>query len=540
MESTIDVAGTGPAARVSAVRTAAVLACILACLATGWTALGVDTATAKAPAGRTFFVDCATGKDGASGTTAKRPWRTLAKAGKAALRPGDSLLFKRSTRCRGVLEPHRSGTKSRPIVVGAYGKGSRPVLDGAGARAVIVLHDVQGWTIRGLAIRNPGPVAEVGVLRSAIQIENDGLTVASGFVVEDNVITDVATSKVAPEGTNAINYGKDSGGILFKAAADKGFADVLVARNRLEDVAREGIVVRGGTLTKRLTIRGNTLKRIQGDGVVVVRASKALVERNVLDGFNTRGIVSNAGMWAYHSTDVTFQFNTVSHGANGDLDGTAYDIDGGNERLVFQYNLSRENAGGFLMMCGDQGTQSGHSIVRYNVSQDDALSEQGVVRAPPCGNEQDIQIYNNTIFTSDPSGKYLLRNVNGSSLVVRNNLFVSAAAPALVEDSWSIWDTNLFANVSCRFGLQVSHGMVGDPRFVAPGKATSLTTAGGYRLRQGSPALAAGVVIPGNGGRDFFGNKVSATARPNLGAYQGPGAAPAGGPQPVTAPGCAS
>jgi len=517
-----------------------VVACLLAGLAASTAGLTADASAAKAPAGRTFHVDCAKGKDGASGTSAARPWRTLAKASRAALRPGDSLVFKRSTRCRGVLEPHRSGTKTRPIVVGAYGKGSRPELNGAGARAAIVLRDVQGWTIRGLAIRNPGPVAEIGVLRSAIQIENDHLAVASGFTIEDNVITDVATSKVAPAGTNAINYGKDSGGILLKAAADKGFADVLIARNRLTDVAREGIVVRGGTLTRRLVIRDNALKRIQGDGVVVVRASKALVERNVLDGFNTRGIVSNAGMWAYHSTDVTFQFNVVSHGANGDLDGTAYDIDGGNERLVFQYNLSRENAGGFLMMCGDQGTQSGHSIVRYNVSQDDALSEQGVVRAPPCGNEQDIQIYNNTIVTSDPSGKYLLRNVNGSSLVVRNNLFVSTAQPALVEDSWSIWDTNLFANVRCTFGLQVSHGMVGDPRFVAPGKATSLTTAGGYRLRQGSPALAAGTVIAGNGGRDFFGNKVSPTARPNLGAYQGPGVTPAGGAQPVTAPGCAS
>jgi len=82
--------------------------------------------------------------------------------------------------------------------------------------------------------------------------------------------------------------------------------------------------------------------------------------------------------------------------------------------------------------------------------------------------------------------------------------------------------------------------MVGDPRLVAPGKATSLTTAAGYRLRQGSPALAAGTVISGNGGRDFFGNDVSPTARPNLGAYQGPGVTPAGGAQPVTAPGCAS
>ncbi|WP_024756688.1 hypothetical protein [Streptomyces exfoliatus] len=43
------------------------------------------------------------------------------------------------------------------------------------------------------------------------------------------------------------------------------------------------------------------------------------------------------------------------------------------------------------------------------------------------------------------------------------------------------------------------------------------------RLGTGSPALTAGTLIADNGGRDWFGNAVSATSVPNIGAYEGPG-----------------
>jgi hypothetical protein len=43
------------------------------------------------------------------------------------------------------------------------------------------------------------------------------------------------------------------------------------------------------------------------------------------------------------------------------------------------------------------------------------------------------------------------------------------------------------------------------------------------RLAAGSPALSAGTLIADNGGRDWFGNAVSATAAPTIGAYEGEG-----------------
>ena len=66
---------------------------------------------------------------------------------------------------------------------------------------------------------------------------------------------------------------------------------------------------------------------------------------------------------------------------------------------------------------------------------------------------------------------------------------------------------------------------------VAPGTATSGVRSNGanvfgnfdgYKLQTGSPAIGAGVVIPGAPSVDFWGNTVSATA-PNIGAYAGNG-----------------
>jgi hypothetical protein len=48
-------------------------------------------------------------------------------------------------------------------------------------------------------------------------------------------------------------------------------------------------------------------------------------------------------------------------------------------------------------------------------------------------------------------------------------------------------------------------------------------SAGGCRLRADSPALGNGGVVADDGGRDYWGNPVPATAKPHRGAYHGPG-----------------
>jgi hypothetical protein len=66
-----------------------------------------------------------------------------------------------------------------------------------------------------------------------------------------------------------------------------------------------------------------------------------------------------------------------------------------------------------------------------------------------------------------------------------------------------------------------------DPKLVNPGS----TDPNDYKLQSGSPAFGKGILINGssdtsnfiqnNGGRDYFGNSVSNSEKPNIGAYNG-------------------
>ncbi len=82
-------------------------------------------------ANRTFHVDPA-GEDTADGLTPATAWKTLAKvaAQQGSLQPGDLVLLKRGATFRESLNFSRSGASGRPIVIGAYGVGPRPVISG--------------------------------------------------------------------------------------------------------------------------------------------------------------------------------------------------------------------------------------------------------------------------------------------------------------------------------------------------------------------------------------------------------------------------
>ncbi len=75
----------------------------------------------------TYYVDSLAGRvgqDGRSPETAVSSWREV------TVQPGDSLLFKRGSFFRDVLELP-AGTKDAPLYVGAYGEGEKPVFCGS-------------------------------------------------------------------------------------------------------------------------------------------------------------------------------------------------------------------------------------------------------------------------------------------------------------------------------------------------------------------------------------------------------------------------
>jgi hypothetical protein len=89
------------------------------------------------PAPKSYYVDCIAGDDGNSGTAATAAWKSLGKAGKADLLPGERLLLKRGCVWAGPLYLSWNGTGSQPIVIDAYGSGYLPIIQNAQYNVVV-------------------------------------------------------------------------------------------------------------------------------------------------------------------------------------------------------------------------------------------------------------------------------------------------------------------------------------------------------------------------------------------------------------------
>ena len=81
------------------------------------------------------------GNDGNNGLSAATAFKTIDKVNSLTLNPGDEILFNSGDVFRGQLNIRQSGAAGRPIIIGAYGSGAKPVLNGS----VIV----SKWTNKG-------------------------------------------------------------------------------------------------------------------------------------------------------------------------------------------------------------------------------------------------------------------------------------------------------------------------------------------------------------------------------------------------------
>ncbi|GHF69333.1 hypothetical protein GCM10010218_58420 [Streptomyces mashuensis] len=500
--------------------TAVTLAVALVCPALAAT----GTAAADDDGGRpgtTYYVDCAAGDDSRAGTGTTTAWRTLGKVNSVTFRPGDVISLRKGTTCTGTLVPQGSGTASRPVKVTAYGSGARPRIVAADARAAVHLRNVEGWEISGLDISNPG--TNVTDPRTGIYVELTDYGKGTHYAFRDNYVHDIA-------GCDCTNPGQPGGGIVFNATGSRkltSFDDLHVADNVVRKVSGIGIGTSSlwarraaypagpGTAYgphTRIRIEGNRLSELGGDGINITNGQHAMIQKNTVEGFALKATIDHAGIWSWNSDYTTVQHNTIGGGNGGKFGAFAFDVDGANTGTLYQYNYSHDNSG-LMLICSVEGLPSDRPTIRYNISRNDKDVNGGVMILA-CTQQTNIAIYGNTVHA--PQADTLWWNVSPDKPLVSNNVFVGKPGGSAVKDTTSTFRGNLYQNVA-KVPADPK-AVVGDPRFVnagAPGPD-------GYKLKAGSPALGAGVAVPGDADRDFFGNRVPA-ARPNMGAYQGPG-----------------
>jgi hypothetical protein len=426
------------------------------------------------------------------------------------------VLLRRGTSCTGLLAPVGSGTAHRPILIGAYGWGRPPHVEGAAEDAVL-LKNTSHVTVESLEVTNRG---EGEARRRAVHVVATG-GVVRGVTVRRLFIHDV-------QGDLAKDAG-GSGGIQVDVLGPEPtrFDGLLIERNLIADVSRSGIFIVGTAdgerpratepwpaASTRVRVRANRLLRLGGDGIVPLGTVGAVVEDNVVSEGNLRGralgdprgMICNAGIWAFHANATVIQRNEVFGMRFNGCDGSGYDIDYDQDGTVVQHNLSHDNEGGFILFCTD--AQPRTAVVRFNLSVYDAfVANQSPCSLQPGSTYEGVRLLNNTFVAPTLGWGILGTPTTGlldASLEVRNNIFHATAsgAPAL----------------GC--SARCSHNLFADPLFVDPGRRGRgrLWVGAGFRLRRGSPALGAGAALSGLGRADYFGRRVSTP--PDLGFAQ--------------------
>ena len=293
-----------------------------------------------------------------------------------------------------------------------------------------------------------------------------------------------------------------------------------------------------------------------GSGFVPNKSKNLLVQNCIFNhtgsSIDNRMWKRGSGMWPFDCKNVIAQHNKFMN-AHGPMDSYGSHIDYGNENVVFQYNYSYNNEGGFVEVLGDN-INCGY---RYNISVNDGYREdpdgiswdkkgkifwvsnfcgQGPVRCPSVG----TFIYNNTVFINDTLNPEIYFWPDIGDVHVYNNLIVVGQngdiVPTLIENDFNdlYISHNLFYD-SSRIDLDSdleNNAIYGDPLLLNTvyfGEDNPLA----YQIQNNSLAINNGFLINGstdstnylehNGGLDYFGNSVSHNFASNIGAFNGTG-----------------
>ncbi len=306
-------------------------------------------------AAETYFVDCSSGSDGAAGTSATDPWRSLAKLTGKTFSPGDAILLKRGTRCAGQLWPRGSGEEGRPIRVGAYGNGPLPVIEAGRNDAAIKLLNQEHWVIEAVETTGGSPY---GVFIGGTQGE------WHGFVLKSLVIHDVTGEPKS----------KITGLVVVTASSDARISDLLIDGITAYNTTQwGGIVVKGGSRQNRIqnvVIRNSIVHDVDGDGIIMFSVEDGLIERCAawLTGLQpVEKIGTPNAIWTWTCRRCTVRQTEGFFIDSPGVDGGVYDIDWGNEDNIVEENYGHDAMGYCAAVFGAGKLITTNSIVRNNL-----------------------------------------------------------------------------------------------------------------------------------------------------------------------------
>lgn len=477
-----------------------------------------------------YYIDSESGNDANSGESESSAWKTFANINRVIFQAGNRILLKRGSVWTGQVSPRGTGTPSNPIILGSYGEGEKPIINGNGeVKAAVYLKNQSNWVIQDLQVSNYADVRG-DIYRCGILVENDNGGTVSNIKILNNTVRDVSGSFRYVGAFHPHQYGGIAVNVIGQNATDK-YDKVLIENNTVEKAGRTGIVVWDNLFASDLeastnvVIRNNSVKDIDSDGIITYGS---LIEHNVANGcgsYREDGQFNgSAAIWCTRGKDCIIQYNEAYHtkALEGNDDGTGFDIDMDAVNCIVQYNYSHDNEGGFMLFV-DASNSSG-SIVRYNISQNDRKRVFMIAG----GVTPNTQIYNNTIYLGAGATTKIIDhtwddggNINAPWLFKNNIIYNLGTGDYKIPGTGGVFEGNVYYGNHPANEPDETGKITVDPKFINVGAGgTGISTLDGYKLEENSPIMNTGVKVARNGGMDFFGNPVSSGGKPTPGAHE--------------------
>jgi len=481
-----------------------------------------------------YYIDNIAGDDANQADSPLNPWKSLDRLNTEYFAPGDSVLFKCDGTWDGQLLIKGSGSPGKPIVVGSYESGNKPLINGGGlVTNTLQLSGQHHIEIQDLHLTNLGATAD---FRRGLYYLAEDMGPIEHIYIRRLEISDVNGSTAAGE------VSKNNGGMVFEigGTAKHTYFDTLVIEDcYIHDVDRTGWTNLSTWDTRTLTndsdwvpsrnliIRRNTFEQIGGNALIVRVATSPLMEHNLFTSCGTK--TSGNASFSFDTDNALWQYNEacLTKFNSGDEDAGGFDSDYKSKNTILQYNYSHDNDYGGILLTGGPASSNGFNdgtIIRYNLFVNNRNHQ---IRTS--GNATNATIYNNTIYNrKGQTGIVVIWHksweVFSNNTHYYNNIFHVTGLGCSIDlggSGGNEFDYNLFYGSHIENTPVDLHKITLNPMLIAADSTGYASdTIKGYRLTQSSPAINSGKTVEGFNGTDIEGNQVPFYNIPDRGAFE--------------------
>ena len=456
-----------------------------------------------------FFVDSINGNDNNSGSK-NEPFYSLEKINDTKLTDGSSIFLANGSMFKGSINIINNKDITITNYIGRSESNDKPIIDANGLLSGILIENSSDINISNVHITgnggnesaNPHKLIKTDLRAGVLYIVSDNL-IHKNLTIDNVDLKNIffqdegfernPKEVKTPNGTQSYGWG-----IRILNLSDKGnLEDIVIKNSLIENISHSGIRVKGklDNKFKNVKVFNNKLIKTGGPGMVFNSTYNLHAYGNDINFSgspdDSRKWGRGSGLWTWGSSLGLIEKNKFQN-ANGPADSAGCHIDFNCTDIVVQYNLSRNNAGGFVEILGNNYNCS----YRYNVSINDGHRVKGEGNnfqegksfwlSGFAGNGKNrigpfnSYIYNNTVFANKDIVSKIAVDKGSKGVFVANNIFYFEGKTAMVlGDQYKpdpggngtienvFFENNLFLenNWPKEVLIQPTNSIIGDPLF---------------------------------------------------------------------------